>query len=151
MRCISSPPRKAPKAVPVPALHGTYAKHTGSFRGVRDCRFEKNLGALVGSFSSCQCWRAEGECRDFSQPVNPDIFVSNLFFSVNSVRCPEKTSNYCLSCYPGSKTAWEEKGLSVQESESICMFWAFSFSCEITINCAWRWNMEDDATLWNWI
>lgn len=73
----------------------------------------------------------------------PWHFIFNLLFSVHCVRRSEEAPNYSQSCIENGSG----KGLSFRECDSIRVFWAFRFSCEIIINCAWRWNTEGDAAL----
>lgn len=149
MRCISSPILKAPQAVPVSRLWGVCWE---LLRRARCCVcFHKGPGSpclrcLI--LSVLKGWR---RMQGFLKIGKSWHFVFNLLFSVNSVRCSEKTPNYSLSCYPGSKTAQEKGSLFRNLRVYICVLWAFGFSYEIIINCAWRWNTEDDAALWNWI
>lgn len=147
MRCICSPPRKAPTQFLSPLSPAP----TGSFGRARDCGFRRTLEPL---FEASHLVSAEGlkENAGISHSQWILTVLSLISFSVWTLS--DALRRHPITVWvaiQGLKLLGKRKGFSVHEPDSICVFWAFSFSYEIIINCAWRWNMEDDATLWNWI
>lgn len=148
MRCISSPPSESTYSSSCP---GSPRRLPGAAGEPGTVAFRRTLGTLVWSFSSCH---AEGlkENAGISHSQWILTVLSLISFSVWTLS--DALRRHPITVWvaiQGLKLLEKRKDFSAQESDSICVFWAFSFSYEIIINCAWRWNMEDDATLWNWI